>query len=130
MIISCYRCGKGIDTPNAHNADYVIASDTIVRESREVLIALKHNPATLEKQAMIQEKNPDDTPKYPGLTIADDEYDEVEVSSIEAGESIGEDLVRIKAKIKDKDIQKTGIICPDCYRDSDLVIWGVHKKMG
>lgn len=36
----------------------------------------------------------------------------------------------IETTIKDgkpEDIQKTGIICPDCYRDTDFVIWGVHK---
>lgn len=27
-----------------------------------------------------------------------------------------------------KDIQKTGVICPNCYKDTDFVIWGVHKK--
>jgi len=27
-----------------------------------------------------------------------------------------------------KDIQKTGIICPECYKPTDSVIWGVHKK--
>lgn len=27
-----------------------------------------------------------------------------------------------------KEIQKTGIICPKCYRKTDTVIWGVHKK--
>ena len=26
------------------------------------------------------------------------------------------------------EIQKTGIICPDCYKETDTVIWGVHKK--
>jgi hypothetical protein len=26
------------------------------------------------------------------------------------------------------EIQKTGIICPDCYKPTDFVIWGVHKK--
>ena len=27
-----------------------------------------------------------------------------------------------------KEIQKTGVICPECYRDTDFVIWGIHKK--
>ncbi len=27
-----------------------------------------------------------------------------------------------------KEIQKTGIVHPDCYRPSDFVIWGVHKE--
>ena len=26
-----------------------------------------------------------------------------------------------------KEIQKTGIICPEDHKDTDLVIWGVHK---
>ena len=30
-------------------------------------------------------------------------------------------------KHQEKDIQKTGIICPADYRTTDTVIWGVHK---
>ena len=26
------------------------------------------------------------------------------------------------------DIQKTGIICPNCYKPTDTVIWGIHKE--
>ncbi|MBA7658855.1 hypothetical protein ES703_66815 [subsurface metagenome] len=59
MIISCFRCGKEIDTPNPTNADYIIAEDTVV-----------------------------------------------------------------------DGVQKTAIICPDCYKPSDFVIWGVHKEQG
>jgi len=65
MIIKCFRCGKGIDTPDSSNADYIIAEDTIT------------------------------------TVIADG---------------------------IPKDIQKTGIICPKCYKPTDFVIWGVHKK--
>ncbi|MBA7639601.1 hypothetical protein ES703_47260 [subsurface metagenome] len=25
------------------------------------------------------------------------------------------------------EIQKTGIICPNCYKATDQVIWGIHK---
>lgn len=64
MIIPCFRCGKGIDTPGAANADYIMAEDT--------------------KVAVIADGQP-------------------------------------------VEIQKTGIICPDCHKDSDFVIWGVHK---
>lgn len=28
---------------------------------------------------------------------------------------------------KDGDEQKTAVICPQCYRPTDTVIWGVHK---
>lgn len=128
MIIKCFRCGKEIDTPDSSNADYIIADDTVAREPREMLIALKHNQATLAKRAKMAEINPDGTPKHPDLKIADSEYDAVEVPSIEASQGIGEDLVKVIAEIREKDIQKTGIICPDCYRDTDFVIWGMHKK--
>jgi len=138
MIIPCFRCGKELDRPDASNADYIIAEDTIVREPRETLIALKHNQATLTKLAMMNEIETylaEDgvteltRPKYPDLQIADNEYDAVEVTSVEAAkQSFGEDLVKVIVEIREKDIQKTGIICPDCYRDTDFVIWGVHKK--
>jgi len=26
-----------------------------------------------------------------------------------------------------KEIQKTGVICPDCYQLTDTIIWGIHK---
>ena len=127
MIIPCFRCGKQIDTPDSFNADYVIASDIVVIEPREVLIALKHNRATLEKAAKMKELNLDGSLKYPDLFISDNEYDEVEIPSFQANKAVGEDLVKVIAEIRDKDIQKTGIICPECYRDTDFVIWGVHK---
>lgn len=117
MIISCFRCGKEIDTPNASNADYIMAEDTIVREPREVFIALKHNQATLAKLA----KNPD-------LELAADEYDTIEIPDLETSKAIGEDLAKVITEVREKDIQKTGIICPDCYKPTDFVIWGVHKK--
>ncbi len=134
MIIKCFRCGKEIDSPDDSSADYIIASDTIVREPREVLIALKYNQATRDKQAKIEEVEPNHNGnggllKYPGLTIDDSEYDAIEVESLSAArEKFGEDLVKVTAKVMEKDIQKTGIICPDDYNpDTDFVIWGVHK---
>jgi len=127
MVIPCFRCGKEIDTPNGSNADYVIADDMIVKEPREVLVALRHNQAILAKRAKMEELNPDSTPKYPDLLIGDTEYDAVEIPNIEAGKAFGEALVKVVVEVKEKDIQKTGIICPDCYRDTDFVIWGVHK---
>ncbi|GAI86136.1 unnamed protein product, partial [marine sediment metagenome] len=79
MVIPCFRCGKEIDTPDEHNADYIMAEDTIVREPREVLLALKHNPATLVKQAQMEEYDEDGVLKYPDLAIGDSEYDAIEM---------------------------------------------------
>ena len=137
MIIPCLRCGKEIDTPNVSNADYVIADVMVVREPRETLVALKHNQATLAKKAKMAETEKylaEDgvteliRPKYPGLTIDDSEYDAIEIPNFEASKTIGEGLVKIIAEIREKDIQKTGIICPDCHKDTDFVIWGVHRS--
>ncbi len=115
MIIPCVRCGKEIDTPDASNADYIIAEDTKGREIRESLVALKHNQATLGKEGRKKE-------------IMDEEYDAVVVASYEeAQRDLGEDLVKVVVKPVEVEIQKTGIVCPDCYRDTDFVIWGVHK---
>ncbi len=115
MIIPCFRCGKEIDTPNASNADYIIAEDTKDKEMREFLVALKHNQTTLEKQGK-EEK------------IVDEEYDFVIVASFEeAQRSLGEDLVKVVVRLLEVEIQKSGVICPGCYRDTDFVIWGTHK---
>lgn len=128
MIIKCFRCGKEIDTPDSSNADYVIANDMVAREPVEVLVALKHNQATLTKRKRMLELDEAGNPKYPDLAVADNEYDAIEIPNFEASKGIGEDLVKVVAEIREKDIQKSGIICPDCYRDTDFVIWGVHKK--
>ena len=129
MIIPCFRCGKELNSPNDRNADYVIAKDTMVKEPREVLVALKHNQITLDKVAKMAEVNPDGTSKYPKLVIADNEYDGIEVPNLAtAMKDFGEDLVKVIVEIRVKDIQKAGIICPNCYKDTDFVIWGVHKK--
>lgn len=138
MKIRCFRCDKKIDTPGfvakriltnrtskggkpirkiikEFNADYIIAEDTKSREMANVLVALAHNPATLEKQSR-------------GEEIADEEYDAIIVTSYEeAQEKIGEDLVKVIIKTMEVEIQKTGIICPGCYRPTDFVIWGAHK---
>ncbi len=128
MRIACIRCGKEIDTPDSTNADYVIASDMVTKEPRAVVLAFKHNQATLDKQAKMTELNPDGSLKYPDMAIDIDEYDVVEVPSIEAAKALSEDLVKVVTEINERDVQKTGIICPECYRSTDFVIWGVHKS--
>ncbi len=37
------------------------------------------------------------------------------------------DVKRIEVKIEESDIQKTGLVCSDCYKNTDTIIWGVHK---
>lgn len=139
MIIPCFRCSKEIDTPNSSNADYVIALDMIAKEPREVFIALKHNQATRAKREKVIAENiidtdtgeevPPPTEDFIRNQFTDSEYDAVEVPDIATAQGqFGEDLIKVVAEIKEKDIQKTGIVCPDCYKETDFIIWGVHKK--
>jgi len=114
MVIECFRCGKAIERANERNADYIVGNDTVVDEPREVIVALKHNVNTLKK---LKNKQP----------IADEEYDVVEVSSFEQAYSL-DNVVRAETRKVAKPTQKTAIICPDCYKPTDFVIWGVHKN--
>lgn len=157
MIIPCFRCGKEIDTPDDKNADYIMAEDTIKKEPREVFVALKHNQTTLTKvadvikqwrikqQQIIEEAQlapdilPEDKPSdlspdakptkdFIYNQLQDSEYDAVEVINVAAAQrQFGEDLVKVIAEVRQKDIQKTGVICPECYKLTDTVIWGIHK---
>ncbi|GAI21432.1 unnamed protein product, partial [marine sediment metagenome] len=47
-----------------------------------------------------------------------------------AQDNLGEDLVKVVVKPAEVEIQKTGIICPACYKPTDTIIWGVHKEKG
>lgn len=115
-VMNCMRCGKKIPHPDNNNADYVIAPEFIVKEPRDVFYALKYNTQTKAKIAA-----------DPNAFIDDQELDEVEVPDVRNAQTIS-DVVKVIVRIEEKDIQKTGIICPDCYRDTDFVIWGVHKE--
>ncbi len=106
----CYRCNKPLIRPIPKNADYIMAADTVVEEVKEVQIALKPNDVTKAKSLAKE-------------VIEDKDYDQVEVTN--ALEALG--AVKINIETRVKNVQKTGLICPDCYKETDFVIWGVHK---
>jgi hypothetical protein len=115
MIIKCYRCQKNIDTPSESNADYITSTDVIVKEARECLVAVRHTDDTIIKAGKKQ-------------TIDDKEYERVTLPDFKMPKN-DDRLVRVEVASKDFDIQKTAIICPDCFNpETDTVIWGVHKK--
>ena len=138
MIITCFRCGKELNSPNASNADYIIAKDTVEKEPREVTLVLKENQATLAKRARIIEENSvlSDTRERVTPTedfirnqFAESEYTIIEAASVaQAVRDLGENFVRAKVEVREKAIQKTAVICTTCYRETDVVIWGVHRR--
>ena len=114
MIIPCFRCGKGIDSPDASNADYIIAKDTIVNEEVDVLEAVQ---LTAEGKGL----------RKAGLAIAKEHIIRTEVPTFDEADWLP-DVERVEATKKIRPVQKTGIVCPDCHKKTDFVIWGVHKK--
>lgn len=116
MIIDCIRCGKPIDSPHSSNADYIIADDTKMTEVQEQLVAIKHTEETWRKM----ERNE---------VIQDDEYQVVVVESPQKANE-DPDTIRVELRMLPVSVQKTGIICPECYRGTDFIIWGVHKTDG
>ena len=141
MIIPCIRCGKKINTPNDKNADYIMAEDTIMKEVREAFVALVYNEATLIKRSdiikqwrtegrKIRELLPDEkpTPEFIQGEFQDKEFDAVIVPGVSAAqEEYGDNLIKVIVAPVEMDIQKTGVICQDCYKLTDIVIWGIHK---
>jgi len=136
MLIPCIRCGEKINRPNSSNAYYVMAEDTIVKEGRDIFIALKHNQQTLDKLTKSKEMEvylAEDgitelkRLRYPEMTILDSEYDTVKVPDIESGYAIVE-VVKVLAKEEIQDVQKTRIVCPKCLKPTDTIIWGKRRS--
>ncbi len=136
MIIACFRCDKAINTPDKNNADYIIAEDTIVEEHRPHFIQI---PKTTEELLLEEATLQEELKKYKAI-IKDYEESNIEPQSLPIEDiydevaAIEEELIKgpnsdklVTLRGKKVQIQKTGIICPDCYLDTDFVIWGVHK---
>jgi len=97
--MNCIRCNKDLGQADDKNADYVIAPEFIVKEKREQMYAVTEKSG---KELFTPIKQTTDSLLIP-------------------------DVKRIEVKIEDMDIQKTGVVCPDCYKDTDFIIWGIHK---
>jgi len=98
--MKCIRCGKELGQANSSNADYVIADEFIVPEKREQFYAVTEKDGKEE------------------FTHIKQVADSLLISNIK----------RIEVKIEDVNIQKTGIVCPEDYQETDFIIWGIHKK--
>lgn len=98
--MKCIRCSKDLGQADIHNADYVIADEFIVSEKREQFYAITEKSG---KEILNPIKQASDSLLIPNVK-------------------------RIEVKIEDIDVQKTGVICPDCYKETDFIIWGIHKK--
>lgn len=122
MIIPCFRCDKKIDKPGLIS---VIVKDA------------KGEPI-LDSEGEIQRV----TTYNADYVIADDTkvMDDVEVIyAVDKNDKRTQadtaplartlpGTVRVETVMEKGQVQKTGIICPDCYLPTDTVIWGAHKE--
>ena len=98
--MNCIRCNKDLGQADNSNADYVIANEFIVKEKREQMYAVTDGDKV---ELFTPIKQTTDSLLIPGVK-------------------------RVEAKIEDVDVQKTGVVCPDCYKETDVLIWGIHKR--
>ena len=101
MIIQCFRCDGTIATPDDTNSDYIIADDLKTEELREVLWAV--------------------------IPDGKDKVRKIKVHSIKQGKKDNPTMTHVEATEEMEEVQKTGIVHPECYLPTDVVIWGVHK---
>ena len=99
--MNCIRCSKELGHANSSNADYVIADEFIAPEKREQFYA---------------------------VTIGKDKKESFTPIKQTTDSLLILDVKRIEVKIEDVDVQKTGLVCPDCYKPGDVIIWGIHKR--
>ena len=127
MKIPCFRCGKPIEGAGDHNADYVMADDTIETSNK------KGQPKETHKTGLVCPGcwKPSDTVLW-GVH----KLDKVAVPCAECGAVIeypsasNADYVLIRpeqtgAYMPDP---KAAYICPKCFNPAKhYVIWGIHK---
>lgn len=126
MLIPCYRCEKQIDTPRAGNAFYVISSDALVDMEVDVCVAVCHSKEALDAAKAIEEDG--DIAEETKASSIEAELEKYEKSGIEVKDN-AEALnvagyIRTEIRREARPVQKTAIVCLDCKKDDDQVIWG------
>lgn len=151
---NCSRCGEFLARPLPENAYYVTHSDFAEREPTTVFVGIKLTPKLKqhvdaldrildlsrdEIAATITHPDAPDRIEYTwGRTEADDgtvtanilettfrmdAFEEVEVDSPQVVHG-DNDIVRVEERTEHREVQKTGVVCPDCRKTDDEVHWG------
>jgi hypothetical protein len=111
--MKCFRCGKELGHADDKNSDYIIADDTKADEYRETFTNTEIQPGAVEKAQ--KDLAPDDLQTF---------------KTLDAVEALKRpNRVKTEVTLELTTIQKTGIVCSDCHKDTDLIIWGIHKAL-
>jgi len=150
MEQKCTRCGfDNYDEPIENNANYVQGADMVESRPNTVMFALKHteltrtirdrlvdnwsmnitqaNRAMAAKNDQYLKKtteSDDGTEQviFDHTDLSDDDFERVETNRPITPEEDAE-IVKTVEETAQKEVQKTGIVCPDCVKDTDVVIW-------
>jgi hypothetical protein len=63
----------------------------------------------------------EDNAKAAAPAVAD--FDRVEIPDVA---DAPEGTVKVERKTVTRDVQKRGVVCPDCMQDADTILWGVE----
>lgn len=150
MNTKCTRCGSDeFDEPIENNANYVQGEDMVESEARTVLYALTHTEltrtirdrlvdhwsinvtqanmamATKDETYLKKTETAEDGTEqvvFDHTELKDDAFERVQVDSPVSPEEDAEIIKTVSEPVQ-VDTQKSGIVCPECVKESDLVIW-------
>jgi hypothetical protein len=137
MTQNCYRCGEFLAEPVERNANYVRGDDTVETVEQEVLVERRHTDYSRAIRERLQEEHGlnaaqanrvmarnDETYLRRGMAhdVTDEAFERVETNDPSAPE-VDPEVVRVDSETVEREQQRTGLVCPDCVRDADEVIW-------
>ena len=143
-MTECYRCNTELERPIEANANYVRGDDMVVEETRPQLVALKHTERTRKIRDKVKDRHDLNAtqanrvlgrrdPSYlraegkNGVEFDHTDLSEDDFEAVGVDEPIhpenDPDVVRCLEKAVSVDVQKTGLVCDSCLKDSDEIIW-------
>lgn len=161
---TCSRCDSLLERPHDKNANYILASDFIEEERREVHYAMVHTEETRRKVddlsahfpnrdwqqlagEMASPEADDDVKLVVGTEVVEDEnggrtetiQTRDETFSIPESEfrhfriddpnavQHDDDVAHTYTIIEPCECQKSALVCRDCLKNDDEIIWGADK---
>lgn len=147
---NCSRCDDELPEPRTDNATYVEAADTMTKET-EVHVALVHTDETrqirdkivskrnltvtqaniamgrlddayLRHTEITDEANAESTVVYDHTDLSLDDFDEREIDENTRPEDDPE-AVKTEGRTINREVPHRLLICPDCTKDNDTIIW-------
>lgn len=134
---TCFRCDAALERPIDRHAFYVTGEDTVEVEALPKIVCVRHTERTKlirdqlreehgltvsQANMAISRKDESLVPRdAQGLTFEDFDLEEVR-TPVDPSED--PDVVQNVEIPREVETDKPRLVCPDCLRESDEVIWG------